>query len=59
MWPIARRRRQVAEEFKIQAVRLAERGKPRRTVAQESGISANMLRRWPRNLLTMLRRRVG
>jgi transposase len=45
---MARRRRQFAAEFKIEAVRLVESGRPLSSVARELQISDNLLRRWRR-----------
>jgi transposase len=45
---MARRRRKFTAEFKIEAVRLAESGRPASAVARELQISDNLLRRWRR-----------
>ncbi len=45
---MARRRRNFTAEFKIEAVRLAESGRPASAVARELQISDNLLRRWRR-----------
>lgn len=45
---MARRRRQFTAEFKIEAVRLTESGRPASAVARELQISDNLLRRWRR-----------
>ncbi len=45
---MARRRRQFSAEFKLEAVRLAEGGKPPGEVARALGIRADMLRKWRR-----------
>ena len=52
---MARRRRKFTAEFKIDAVRLAERGKSPGVVARELGIRADMLRRWRRQFATSAR----
>jgi transposase len=45
---VARRRRKFTAEFKLEAVRLAESGRPASAVARELQISDNLLRRWRR-----------
>ncbi len=52
---MARRRRQFTAEFKIEAVRLAESGRPLSAVARELQISDNLLRRWRREFAAAAR----
>ncbi|GMV09899.1 MAG: hypothetical protein AMXMBFR55_16330 [Gemmatimonadota bacterium] len=49
---MARRRRQFRAEFKVDAVRLAERGKAQHVVARPLGIRADLLRKWRRQIAT-------
>jgi transposase len=49
---MSRTRRQFSAEFKIEAVRLAESGKPPSEVARELGIRGDMLRKWRRQFAT-------
>ena len=51
---MSRRRRQFSSEFKLEAVRLAEGGRPPGEVARELGIRADMLRKWRRQFATAL-----
>ncbi len=50
---MARHRRQFSPEFKLEAVRLAESGKPPGEVARELGIRADMLRKWRRQFASV------
>jgi transposase-like protein len=52
---MGRRRRQVSAEFKIEAVRLIERGTPPHDVARELGIRGDLLRKWRRQFATAAR----
>ena len=47
---MSRRRRPFSPEFKLEAVRLAESGKPPAEVAQELGIRPDRLRKWRRQV---------
>ena len=49
---MGRQRRQFSPEFKLEAVRLAESGKPPTEVARELGIRPDMLRKWRRQFVT-------
>ena len=51
------RRRQFSAEFKLEAVRLAEGGRPPGEVARELGIRGDMLRKWRRQFATAARPR--
>lgn len=52
---MARRRRQFTAEFKIEAVRLVESGRPLSAVARELQIGDNLLRRWRREFAAAAR----
>jgi transposase len=52
---MARRRRQFTAEFKIEAVRLVESGRPLSAVARELQIGDNLLRRWRRGFAASAR----
>jgi transposase len=52
---MSRRRRQFSSEFKLEAVRLVESGKPPADVARELGIRGDMLRKWRRQFATAAR----
>jgi transposase len=49
---MSQRRRQFSAEFKIEAVRLVESGKPPHEVARELGIRGDLLRKWRRQYAT-------
>lgn len=52
---MSRRRRQFSSDFKLEAVRLVERGTPPAEVARELGIRGDMLRKWRRQFAAAAR----